>query len=111
MSAPKALSPRPGLGGRLGRCRRHIEKGSFDPFHEDLRLARPRHANDSLLLWQVLLCGRGERDHRQICLLRCALAHGAEESLAYTLIHSGSEDQQVCTLEQLVYDPCWVGIE
>ena len=45
------------------------------------------------------------------CLLRCALAHGAEESLAYTLIHSGSEDQQVCTLEQLVDNPCGVGIE
>src|SRR5215204_5857592 len=109
MRTPKALSPRPGLGGRCARCRVH-RKGGSDPVHEDLCLTRPRHANDSLLLWQVLLYGCGERDHRHICLLRCALAHSAYESLAYTLINSGSEDQKVCILKQLVDNPCGVGI-
>jgi hypothetical protein len=79
--------------------------------HEDLFLARPGHALYSLLLWHLLLCGRGERNHRYICLLRCALAHSAYEGFAYTLIHSGGEDQKVCTIEQLVYDPGRVGIE
>jgi hypothetical protein len=108
MRAPKALSPRPCSGSR--RCRQ-IEKGGFDPVHEDLCLTRPRHANDSLLLWQVLLYGRGERDHRHICLLRCAFAHRAYEGLSHTLIHSGGEEQKVCTIEQLVDNPCGVGIE
>src|SRR5215217_1799542 len=99
------------LGGRCARCRRQIEKSGFNAVHEDPRLARPRHPNDSLLLWQLLLWGCVERDHRHICLLRFALAHSAEESLAYTLFHSGGEDQKMCTLKQLVYDPCGVGIE
>src|SRR5215216_410512 len=98
MTAPWAPSSGVGLASRCARCRRRIEKCGFDVVHEVLRLARPRHANDSLLLWQILLWGCVERDHRHICLLRCLLAHGAEESLTYTLIHSGSEDQKVCTL-------------
>src|SRR5688500_9496106 len=111
MRAPPALSPRPGLGSRCARCRRHIETGGCDVIHEDLCLAWTRHALYSLLLWQFLLYGCGERDHRHICLLRYSLAHGAYESLAYILIHSGSEDQQVCALKQLVDNPCGVGIE
>src|SRR5215211_5914765 len=107
MTVPKALLPRPGLGSK---CRRH-GKGGFDPFHEDLCLTRPRHPNYSLLLWHILLWGCVQRDHRHLCLLRCLLAHSAEESLAYTLIHSGSEDQKVCTLKQLIDNPCGVGIE
>src|SRR5215210_6251657 len=94
MMAPRALSPRLGLGDRCARCLRHIEEGGFDPFHEDLCLTRPRYANYSLL-WQTLLYGRGERDHRHICLLRGALAHGAEEGLAHALIQPGGEEQQV----------------
>jgi hypothetical protein len=89
MRAPNALSPRPGLGSRCPRSRRHIQKGGFDPFHEDLRLTRPRHPNYSLLLWHILLWGCVQRDHRHLCLLRFSLTHSAEESLAYTLIHSG----------------------
>ena len=46
-----------------------------------------------------------------IFLLRCALTHSAEEGLAYTLVQSGNEEQQVCTLEQLIDNPCGVGIE
>jgi hypothetical protein len=42
--------------------------------------------------------------------LECALAHSAEEGFAYTLIHSGDEEQQVRPLEQLVDNPCGVGI-
>src|SRR5215211_2611170 len=95
MTAPRALSPRLGLGGRCTRCRLHIDKGGFDPFHESLRLARPRHANDSLLLRQVLLYGCGERDHRYGSLLWRALAHGAYEGLAHALIQPGGEEQQV----------------
>jgi hypothetical protein len=45
-----------------------------------------------------------------ICLLRCALTHSAEEGFAYTPIHSGCEEQQMCTLKQLIHYPCWVGI-
>ena len=52
-----------------------------------------------------------ERDHRQIFLLRCALTHSAEEGLAYTLVESGGEEQQIRTIEQLVNNPCGVGIE
>jgi hypothetical protein len=92
MTAPEARSPLGLLSRRSSRGRWRIEKGGFDPFHENLRLARPRHPNDSLLLWRLLLKGCVKRDHRHICLLRCALAHGAEESLAYTLIHSGCEE-------------------
>ena len=54
---------------------------------------------------------RVERDHRYMCLLRYSLAHGAEDGFAYTLIHSGGEEQQIRALKQLVDDPCWVGIE
>jgi hypothetical protein len=43
--------------------------------------------------------------------LRCALAHSAYEGFAYSLIQSGGEEQEVCTLEQLVDNPCGVGIE
>src|SRR5215207_9662467 len=113
MRAPEASSSGAGLISRCRRIRRHIQKGGFDVVHENLSLTRPRHPKYSLLLWQILLRGRSSRecDHRHICLLRCALAHGAYESLAYTLIHSGSEDQQVRTLEQLVDNPRGVGIE
>src|SRR5215203_5602488 len=112
MMATAALSARlGGLGGRCTRCLRHIKKGGFDPFHEDLCLTRPRHANDYLLLWQALLHSCGERDHRHACLLRRALSHGAEESLAYTRIQSGGEEQQIRALKQLVDDPRGVGIE
>src|SRR5215213_11601116 len=85
------LSLPPGLGSRNG-IRRRIHEGLFDTFHENLRLARPRHALYPLLL-RALLHGCGERDHWHICLLRCALAHSAEEGFAYTVIQSGCEEQ------------------
>jgi hypothetical protein len=43
--------------------------------------------------------------------LRSAPAHGAYEGFAHTLIQSGDEEQQVCTVEQFVYYPCGLGIE
>src|SRR5215217_2539125 len=110
MTATGALLPRLGLGGRCGRCRRRIEEGGFDPFDEDLRLARPRHALHPLIL-RTLLYGRCKRDHRHICPLRRSLAHGAEEGFAYTLVQSGGEEQKVRTLKQLVCDSYSVGID
>src|SRR5215211_1503826 len=59
----------------------------------------------------ILLNGRGERDHRHATLLRRGLAHSAYESFAYTLIQPGGEEQQICTLKQLVEGPRGVGIE
>ena len=47
------------------------------------------------LIWQVLIYGCGERDHRHVSNLRSALAHSVYEGFAYTLIHSGDEEQQV----------------
>src|SRR5215212_3564670 len=110
MAATGALSPRLGLGGRCSRYLRRIEEGGFDPFDEDLRLARPRHALYPLIL-RTLLHGRCKRDHRHLSLLRCALAHGAHERLAHALIQPGCEEQQVSTVEQLVDDTGGVGIE
>src|SRR3712207_3194964 len=98
-----------GLSGRNGG-RRSIEESLFDPCDEEFRLGGPRHANDSLLLWPFLLYGGGKQDHRYPSNLRCALAHSTQESLAHTLIHSGGEEQKVCTLKQLVDNPCGVGI-
>jgi hypothetical protein len=37
-----------------------------------------------------------ESDHRHVSNLQCALAHGAEEGFAYTLIRSGGEEQATC---------------
>jgi hypothetical protein len=75
MTAAEALSPHPVSGSRCARrCRRRIEKGGFDPLHEDLRLAWPRHANDSLF-WQTPPCGyiRRERYHQHISNVQVAL--------------------------------------
>src|SRR5215208_2421842 len=103
MTATGALSPCLRLGSRCSRYLRHIKKGGFDSFDEDLRLARPRHTNDPLLR-QSLLCGRCKRDHRHICPLRRSLAHAAEEGFAYALVQSGGEEQKVRILKQLVCD-------
>jgi hypothetical protein len=78
----KGGSSSQGLCRSSFRCpgrRRHINKGGFDPFHEDLRLTQPRHALYPLL-WMTLLYGRDEHDHRHLCLLRCALAQSAYEA-------------------------------
>src|SRR5215204_4817577 len=72
--------------------------GLLRSFDEDLRLRWPRHANDSLLLWRVFLYSSREHDHRHLCLLRRALAHGAYEGLAHAPIQPGDEEQQVCTV-------------
>ncbi len=47
------------LGSRCDTYLLYIlhKEGGFDPVHEDFRLARPRHANYSLLR-QALLYGR-----------------------------------------------------
>src|SRR5215208_7223300 len=108
MRATEALLPCLRLGSRCSRYLRHIKKGGFDTFDEDLRLARPRHALHPLIL-RTLLHGRCKRDHRHICPLRRSLAHGAEEGFAYALVQSGGEEQKVRTLKQLVCDSYGVG--
>ena len=41
---PRALSPVPLGSTRIGGHRQRAEEGGLDPFDEDPRLARPRHA-------------------------------------------------------------------
>src|SRR5215217_1727615 len=110
MRATEALLPCLRLGSRCSRYLRHIKKGGFDTFDEDLRLARPRHALHPLIL-QALLHGRCKRDHRHICPLRRSLSHGPEESLAHASIQPWGEEQKVRTLKQLICDPYGVGID
>src|SRR5215211_5557639 len=108
MTTTRALSRCVCLGSRCSRYLWHIKKGGFDTFDEDLRLARPRHALHPLIL-RTLLHGRCKRDHRHICPLRRSLAHAGEEGLAHASIQPGGEEQEVCTLWQIVYDPYGVG--
>ena len=110
MTAPRRSHPVSAWVERQ-QCRRHIEKGRFDPLHEYLRLTRPRYANDSLLLWQVLLQRSWGARSPAYLPFAGALANGAYEGLAYTLIQPGGEEQQVRALKQLVHDPRGVGIE
>jgi hypothetical protein len=64
-----------------------------------------------LLLRQALPQSRRELDHRHLCRLRRALAHGAQEGLACALIEPRDEEQEVRAAQQLVDDPCGVGIK